>query len=434
VNLTEEQILALAPDDSSRKSGKELSNSSKWSNTGVNEKALWGECQGSGKNPYKTQVDLTKIAFKCSCPSRKFPCKHGLGVLLFYVRQKNQFATTESPAWVKEWIEKREEAAEKKTEKADKPVDEEAQAKRQQKRLKKVEDGIGELQLVLKDIVRNGILNMPEKAQSLFGNLTKRMIDSQAQGLAVMTRELAEMNYFRDNWQNNFLEQVVRLHLAATAFNHADTLPVAISEEVKNSIGFTQSTEEVKQQEGIQDEWFVLGKSTEQQEQLFVQRNWLMGRQSGMYALILQFYVRAQLPELNLAPGTTIEGELAFYKSICPYRAIVKSTGKTAFPKQITGFDNWKNALLHEKEKYILSPFITDPPLYINSVTLSHLNNTWYITDKDGNSMPLWTEEKSLFKMLAATGGKKFDVGVLRQEGRYRVLGIFINEHYIVVV
>ena len=43
---------------------------------------LWGLCAGSGKNPYQTIVDLSGPAYKCSCPSRKFPCKHALGLLL----------------------------------------------------------------------------------------------------------------------------------------------------------------------------------------------------------------------------------------------------------------------------------------------------------------------------------------------------------------
>ncbi|MEM6754868.1 MAG: SWIM zinc finger family protein, partial [Cyanobacteria bacterium P01_C01_bin.38] len=71
---TQEQILALAPDASSAKNGKTLATSRKWSSLGCNEKAAWGEFQGSGKNPYLTRIDLTEPAFKCTCPSRKFPC------------------------------------------------------------------------------------------------------------------------------------------------------------------------------------------------------------------------------------------------------------------------------------------------------------------------------------------------------------------------
>lgn len=36
----------------------------------MKEAAVWGLCQGSGKDPYQTQIDLIGPAFRCSCPSR----------------------------------------------------------------------------------------------------------------------------------------------------------------------------------------------------------------------------------------------------------------------------------------------------------------------------------------------------------------------------
>ncbi len=45
-----------------------------------------GLCQGSGRQPYQARVDLAEPAFKCSCPSRKFPCKHGLALLLLFAK------------------------------------------------------------------------------------------------------------------------------------------------------------------------------------------------------------------------------------------------------------------------------------------------------------------------------------------------------------
>jgi len=49
-----------------------LANPAKWVSKGANEQALWGECQGNGSKPYQTQIDLSNIAFKYSCTSRKF--------------------------------------------------------------------------------------------------------------------------------------------------------------------------------------------------------------------------------------------------------------------------------------------------------------------------------------------------------------------------
>ena len=51
LNLTEEQILQLAPDDSSVKAGKGLATLSKWILRECSERAVWGHCQGRGKNP-----------------------------------------------------------------------------------------------------------------------------------------------------------------------------------------------------------------------------------------------------------------------------------------------------------------------------------------------------------------------------------------------
>jgi len=102
MTLSEDQILALAPDEASKKAGLGLANMSKWVSKGANELAIWGECQGSGSKPYQAQIDLSNIAFKCSCPSRKFPCKHGIALFLLYARQTASFTVDKQPAWVTE--------------------------------------------------------------------------------------------------------------------------------------------------------------------------------------------------------------------------------------------------------------------------------------------------------------------------------------------
>src|SRR5438034_388094 len=104
---TAEQILALAPDAGSQKAGRDLASARKWKTLGRSEGAegaVWGECQGSGKDPYQTQIDLSEPAFRCSCPSRKFPCKHGLGLFLLFAASPGDFAQSEPPAWVADWL------------------------------------------------------------------------------------------------------------------------------------------------------------------------------------------------------------------------------------------------------------------------------------------------------------------------------------------
>ncbi|MDQ0932091.1 hypothetical protein QFZ49_002021 [Streptomyces turgidiscabies] len=91
VRWTADQVLALAPDVSSRKAGSKLGLAGPWSEAGSSDEGtVWGLCKGSGSKPYQTVVDIadaTGPAYKCSCPSRKFPCKHALGLLLLWAAE-----------------------------------------------------------------------------------------------------------------------------------------------------------------------------------------------------------------------------------------------------------------------------------------------------------------------------------------------------------
>ena len=81
-SLTADAVRALAPDASVLKSGQSLANPRHWTSLGRSERGAWGRCQGSGKEPYSVMVDVDGAAAKCTCPSRKFPCKHGIGLML----------------------------------------------------------------------------------------------------------------------------------------------------------------------------------------------------------------------------------------------------------------------------------------------------------------------------------------------------------------
>src|SRR5262249_6136173 len=153
MNWTTEQILALAPDAASAKAGQGLASARKWLSLGADDKAAWGLCQGSGKDPYQAQIDLTEPAFRCSCPSRKFPCKHALGLFLLLAGQPDIFKEKQPPAWVLEWLSSRAKRSQQRAEKqpkddsGGKTVDAAAQAKRAASRAKKGVAGLQEVGL-----------------------------------------------------------------------------------------------------------------------------------------------------------------------------------------------------------------------------------------------------------------------------------------------
>src|SRR6185436_16422140 len=134
VSWSSERVAALAPDPASLSAGRALATERQWASLGRSDRAVWGLCQGSGKQPYQARVDLAEPAFKCSCPSRKFPCKHGLGLLLLLAKNAGAFALGQEPDWVADWLVSRVERATKSAARAESagetPVDLESQAKR----------------------------------------------------------------------------------------------------------------------------------------------------------------------------------------------------------------------------------------------------------------------------------------------------------------
>jgi len=430
LQLSEEQILALAPDESSKKSGKELSNPSKWVSKGVNDIALWGECQGSGSKPYQTQVDLTNIAFKCSCPSRKFPCKHGIGLLLYNARQPKDFTVNAMPAWVEEWVGKRTEKQERQAEKKDKPVDETAQAKRQANREQKVLAGIDELLLWIKDIVRDGILTIPEKGSGYFEGVARRMVDAQATGLAGMVRGLGNINYYKEGWQSLFIDQLARIYLVIAGYKNLAAINPALQQDIKAWVGFTINQEELKEQEGVADTWLVLGKQITEEDNLTLERNWLYGVKTNKYALVMQFIFRGQGGQFSLTPGMFIQAQLVYYPSANPLRTLIKDLTNTGAALVTSRFAGWQQVAGNETLVAASQPFYTERPYVIQQLTPVQYNNGWWLKDGDGNIMAVKEGFGGIYKLLSLSGGKALDFAVIGKENIYEPIGVWYNNIY----
>ncbi|HJV08784.1 MAG TPA: SWIM zinc finger family protein, partial [Acidimicrobiales bacterium] len=114
---TSEQVATLAPDAASVTAARGVAGPRQWSAAGHDARAVWGTCRG-----YQTAVELAGPAFSCSCPSRKVPCKHALGLLLLWAASPEAVPEGPAPAWVEEWLARPRRAAPAEK----KPVDPEA--------------------------------------------------------------------------------------------------------------------------------------------------------------------------------------------------------------------------------------------------------------------------------------------------------------------
>src|SRR5258708_7368678 len=146
---------------------------------GQSAEALWGECQGSAL--YQTRVDLATLTIQCTCPSRKQPCKHGLGLLLLAANTPAEIPLTEPPAWIVAWLAKRAAASKRKETLKNQPDTEPSvsQVKTSEKRKAQVAQGIERLDLWLNDLVRNGLGSVEKQPVKLWEAMAKQMVDAQ---------------------------------------------------------------------------------------------------------------------------------------------------------------------------------------------------------------------------------------------------------------
>lgn len=406
---TTEQVLALAPDAASAHSGRALATLRKWSSLGRGATAVWGECQGSGKNPYRTQIDLSEPAFRCSCPSRKFPCKHGLGLFLLLVENLPEFEQKESPEWVAEWLAARshrikQQAEQAKPQQATDPV---AQAKRSAARQQKVSAGVQELRLWLADRIRQGLATVPQESYQLWDTVAARMVDAQAPGLARQLRECAGVANTGSGWSDRLLEQLGRLYLLTEGFERIASLPAPVQADLRTQIGWTISQEEVLDSPPQTDLWLVVGQRTETEDRLKLRRTWLLGLSSATFALLLDFAHGQQPFDQSFLLGTCLEADLAFYPSAYPLRALIKTRQEAVLLSKKPPGVELAAAIATYSNAVAACPWLDPFPMLLQAVVPIQSRVGWRIQDQQGLGIPLSPrfEPKHIWQLLALSGG-----------------------------
>src|SRR5437588_3136503 len=225
-----DRVHALAPDAASQRAGAKLASPGPWSGCGAQSEAglLWGDCKGSGAKPYQVTVefpaDQGPPGYACSCPSRKFPCKHALGLMLLWSAGGVPEAD-ELPQRVQDWLDARRERAERSearkaaaaqraaTESDDaEPVAarkaSEAAERRAAQRIQRIDAGLDDLELWLCDQVRSGLTGLRAAGYRPIDDLARRLIDAQAGALATRIRDLTHCLNSSEDWPERTLAEL----------------------------------------------------------------------------------------------------------------------------------------------------------------------------------------------------------------------------------
>ncbi|MFL5457530.1 MAG: SWIM zinc finger family protein [Myxococcales bacterium] len=404
--LTVEQVVALAPDPAAAAAARKLAGSRVWRALGASDGAIWGECQGS--TVYQVRFAREDLVSKCSCPSRKFPCKHALGLMLLSIGQ--QIPAREEPDWVREWLPDRSPRREKVRKPAG-PPDPEAQAKRAEKRLERVRAGFDLLDLFCEDLVRDGIASLEERPGSFFAQMAARLVDAQATGLARRVRRIGFLAGSGPAWPRAVLDELGLAALASQAFRRIDELDGPLRADLRQLVGFSLDKEEViAAGDRVDDAWVVVGQTVTEDERFRTQRTWLRGVTKGRYALVLQFAPGEAAFEQTFVPGSTFTAALAFWPGAFPQRALVQEWGDAveAAGTRLPGFDDVARFLDSAASAYARQPLLDRLCCTLRDVSASYAGGGFAVSDRNGATLPLGGEHH--WRLLAVSGGGPVDV------------------------
>ena len=414
---TVDDVLKLAPDASSAGAARRLSLSGVWSQAGSSGSLLWGRCQGRAREPYQVTVDLHEPSFRCTCPSRKHPCKHGLALLLLWADGDGSVAEGARPAdfaadWVQRLAAKGPAAGPARSAGAGPaaPPDPEAQARRLAQRIETMSAGIDEFERWLFDLVRQGLASARHQPFAFWDAAAARLVDAQMPGLADRVRALPALLHSSGDWADRLLAELARGYLAVSAWRRRDVLPDDALADLRVVLGWPRRVDEVLERgERLTDRWVVLGLAQETDSRLQSQRTWLRGQETGRMAVVLDFAAAGATLAVAEVLGSVVEAEVALYPGSEPRRGLF--TGERTVVGSADGLPAGSIAAVLDQVATGLAgnPFADRFPVALAGVVPVVDGERRLIVEPGAGALPLSADSDAL-SLLALSGGAPLDL------------------------
>ena len=354
MDISLDTIQQLAPDQPSLNAAKKLLQPAKWPLRGkaaaVN--SIWGQCQGSGSKPYYIMADVVEHGYKCTCPSRKFPCKHVLALMWQFSEGASDFNESEPPEWVHDWLGRKRKATnnssdEKSAVKKDiinaqeeikKVLSPEEKAKKEAANIKRaaqnkakttasINAGLQEFQQWVDDQLRTGIASFIKHINERCRGIAARLVDAKAAALASRLDEFPAklMALPTDQQPAMVFKELGQLLLLCEAWltNNEDL-------DAHRAIVTTENREHLlanKQALSVTANWQSIGeKIFTRRDGLISHATWLLNidDENARFALLLDHYPAATgRKDVALRTGSQITGTIAYYPSRSPLRGFL---------------------------------------------------------------------------------------------------------------
>jgi hypothetical protein len=376
--------------------GQRLAGAPGWSGTGATQTLLWGDFQGSGRTPYRVQVNLVGPTYKCSCPSRQFPCKHVVGLVLRWCGGGVDTSEEAPPGAI----------AASAPPKAPREVSEKAVAARE----RSVAEGLVQLGRWIDDQIRNGITGISTDPYAGWSEpIAKRMVDAKAPGVARWLRSLPG-RLTHDEWPRMIVEDLGLMRLLIDAYRTIDVLPEETAAAVRRHIGFTVSRAEVLATDPVSDTWQVLGYAETLEDRYTTRRMWLSGTATGLLVNVQSTAPSGASFDNRLTPGREFTGGVYLYPGgSSSFRvAIPDGDVPTAAIAQLavsgTGIDA---ALAGRARALTVDPWLLRFPAIVTARAVQHTKpKRRYLVDADDKALPAICDDDRWARLQAGSGGR----------------------------
>ena len=444
MSITLERIEALAPDQASLAAARKLLKPSAWPTLAEGEGLVWGKFQGSGATPYRVVVNEADTGYKCTCPSRKFPCKHAIALMWMRADKSVAFALATVPDWVKDWLSRRrgtstapiktdDEAQPKPRPSirlaeipegevdADPKAEQRAAAARERNRLEReaaVLAGLEDLDTWLSDQVQHGMANFVAQTAQVCRTIAQRLVDAKASGLAGRLDALPTRLFTLPGPARPAaaIRELGQVHLISQAYRRASELPELLAADARQAMGWSVTREALLSDSAalrVDAEWRVFAVVSEAQpDRLRRVETWLWRQTGGdgmpRCAVLIDFVPISGAAVAGYLVGDQVDAELSFYRSTIPLRAQISTLkrGAEQDSEPLTLLDESLGASYANYEHTLAQlPWLGTVPLVFRSASVRRNREQLYLyDDESGLSLPLHTSQANHALPLASTG------------------------------
>ena len=461
-----EQVEAIAPSAAALSASRPLTTVTKWAGLGADDRAVWGSCRGSGAEPYDAMVDHVGVSSRCTCPSRRHPCKHVLALLLLWCN--GDVADSAAPPGVVAWLAARRGSGARSGAETNSPssttdttptpdptpgpipdssasdgvpahdvgvdpgdggpgedvgdvVGEMPDRDRaRDERVERMHAGLTELDRWLDDRMRTGLADAALAKYATWDDLAARLVDAQAGSLANRIRRLAGLVGASPDWHSDVLAELGLLHLLAQAGRRLGSLPGPLADAVATTVGWQVRQADVLAGVPDTDTWIVAARSDTREDRIEVRRHWLRGEASGKWALLLSFAAYRQSLDTSLTVGTAVAADLHRYPGPA-LRAVIGARHDDPGESAMFG-PHWTHSASPVRPPAVgiaaacgeigmllaVEPWLDRVPFTATASIASHAAK-FALTDASG-TLPLIATGRPLATLLSVAGGEPVDV------------------------